>query len=51
MQDSLKAGKLYLKGDSKVFYKVCSYFSSKRHKYMNKVKIVIFRVIMMEVVT
>lgn len=29
MQDSLKAGKLYLKGDSKVFYKVCSYFSSK----------------------
>ena len=27
MKDSLKAGKLYLKGDYKVFYIACSYFS------------------------
>ena len=38
---ALKAGKLYLKGDYKVVYKVCFSFSSKLPKYMNKVTIVI----------
>lgn len=41
MKDALKAGKLYLKGDYKVVYKVCFSFSSKLPKYMNKVTIVI----------